>query len=80
MSKEMPRLAVASGLCLAIAGIPALGAEHKFDGVYIGRRSLTEGSVGPMCLGQKYRRRLVPLRGGERRPMGCKLLIRLRIS
>jgi hypothetical protein len=25
----------ASGLCLAVAGISALGAEHNFDGVYI---------------------------------------------
>jgi hypothetical protein len=52
MSEEMSRsrrLAAASGLCLAVAGIPALGAEHNFDGVYIGKRSLTEGSAGPMC-------------------------------
>ena len=46
----LPRLAAALGLCLTIiAGIPALGAEHKFDGVYIGKRSLTKGTVGPNC-------------------------------
>src|SRR5271168_904314 len=41
--------AAASGLCLAVAGIPALGAEHNFDGVYTGKRSLTKGSAGPTC-------------------------------
>src|SRR5438552_19078101 len=29
-------LAAASVLCLAVAGISALGAEHNFDGVYTG--------------------------------------------
>jgi hypothetical protein len=32
----------ASGLCLAVAGISALGAEHNFDGIYTGKRSLTK--------------------------------------
>jgi hypothetical protein len=32
-------------VCLA-AGIPALGAEHTFDGVYSGKRVLTKGSDG----------------------------------
>jgi hypothetical protein len=32
-----------------VAGIPALGAEHTFDGVYIGKRSLSKGTVGPNC-------------------------------
>ena len=41
--------AAASGLCLAVAGIPALGAEHTFDGVYSGKRVLTKGSSGPSC-------------------------------
>ena len=40
-----------SGLCgtmyLVIAG-SALGLENKFDGVYIGTRTLAKGS-GPMC-------------------------------
>ena len=36
------------GLCLAVAIIPALGAEHTFDGVYSGRRVLTKGS-DPSC-------------------------------
>jgi hypothetical protein len=34
----------ALGLYLAVAGSPALGAEHKFDGVYSGQRVLTKGS------------------------------------
>jgi hypothetical protein len=42
------RLAAALGVCLAVAGIPALGAEHAFDGVYSGERVLTKGS-GPDC-------------------------------
>ena len=42
-------LAAASVLCLAVAGISALGAEHNFDGVYTGKRSLTKGSAGPNC-------------------------------
>jgi len=37
-------LASASGLCLAVAGGPALGAEHTFDGTYSGQRVLTKGS------------------------------------
>jgi hypothetical protein len=36
--------ASAVGLCLAIAGSPALGAEHPFDGTYSGQRVLTKGS------------------------------------
>jgi hypothetical protein len=43
------RLAAASGLCLAIAGLPALGAEHRFEGVYSGKRVLTKGSATPTC-------------------------------
>jgi hypothetical protein len=44
------RLATASVLCLAIAGIPVLAAEHAFDGVYSGKRVLTKGSDSdPMC-------------------------------
>ena len=42
------RLAVALGICVSVAGIPALGAERKFDGVYSGKRVLTKGS-GPTC-------------------------------
>jgi len=37
-------LASALGLCLAVAGSPALGAEHTFDGDYSGQRVLTKGS------------------------------------
>jgi hypothetical protein len=33
---------------LAVAG-PALGAEHRFDGIYSGKRSLTKGAAGPVC-------------------------------
>src|SRR6516162_9565860 len=50
-SKEISRwcrLAAASRLCFAVAGISALGAEHKYDGVYTGNKLLTKGS-GPMC-------------------------------
>src|SRR5271169_5432714 len=43
------RLAVASMACLTVAGIPALGAEHTFDGVYSGKRVLTKGSSDPSC-------------------------------
>jgi len=46
------RLVAALGLCLAVAVIPALGAEHAFDGVYSGKRVLTEGS-DPMCPAQE---------------------------
>ena len=35
-------------ICL-VAGIPALGAEHTFDGVYSGKRVLTKGSASSMC-------------------------------
>jgi hypothetical protein len=43
------RLAVALGLCLALATMPALGAEHQFDGIYNGKRVLTKGSASPTC-------------------------------
>jgi hypothetical protein len=36
-------LAWALGLCLVVAGSPALGAEQNFDGVYSGKRALTKG-------------------------------------
>ena len=52
MSEELSRscrIATALGLCLAAAGMPALGAEHTFDGVYTGKRSLTKGTAGPNC-------------------------------
>jgi hypothetical protein len=50
MSKSRLRgLAAGSGLCLAIAGIPALGAAQNFDGVYSGKRVLTKGSASPTC-------------------------------
>jgi hypothetical protein len=42
-------LASALGLCLAVAGSPASGAEHTFDGNYSGKRVLTKGSAGPNC-------------------------------
>jgi hypothetical protein len=42
-------LAATSGLWLAVAGISAQGAEHNFDGVYTGKRSLTKGAPGPTC-------------------------------
>src|SRR5215468_7394435 len=52
MSEELSRscrIATALGLCLAAAGMPALGAEHTFDGIYTGKRSLTKGTAGPNC-------------------------------
>jgi hypothetical protein len=52
MSEKMSRsrlLVVAFVLCLAVSGIPALAAEHTFDGDYSGKRVLTKGSVGPDC-------------------------------
>jgi hypothetical protein len=55
MSKQiscLPRLALASWFCLAVAGIPALGAEHAFDGVYSGKRILTKGSPSGECPAQ----------------------------
>ena len=42
-------LASALGLWLAVAGSPALGAEHTFDGDYSGKRVLTKGSASPDC-------------------------------
>jgi hypothetical protein len=49
--KPLARVCLASvlGLCLAVAGSPALGAEHTFDGDYSGKRVLTKGSAGPAC-------------------------------
>jgi hypothetical protein len=47
MSKKMScsrRLAAGLGLCVAVTVIPALSAEHTFDGVYIGK-----STVGPNC-------------------------------
>ena len=42
-------LAPALGLCLAVSGSSALGAEHTFDGVYSGKKVLTKGSASPLC-------------------------------
>jgi hypothetical protein len=55
MSEEksrLRRLAVVSGLCLAVSAIVALAAEHAFDGVYSGKRVLTKGSADPTCPAQ----------------------------
>jgi hypothetical protein len=41
----------ALGMICLVAG-SALGAEHTFDGVYTGKRSLTKGSAGPTCPAQ----------------------------
>jgi hypothetical protein len=52
MSEEMSRsrlLVAAFVLCLAVAGISALAAEHTFDGVYTGKRTLVKGTAGPLC-------------------------------
>jgi hypothetical protein len=52
MSEEMSpsrRLAAVTGLCLAVGGSPALGAEHPFDGVYSGKTVLTKGTASPTC-------------------------------
>ena len=46
------RRVVVSGICGMIAlasGIPALGAEHSFDGDYSGKRVVTKGSAGRTC-------------------------------
>jgi hypothetical protein len=37
------------GLCLAVAGSPALCAEHTFDGTYSGQKVLIKGPPGPKC-------------------------------
>ena len=42
-------LASALGLCLVVAGSPALGAEQNFDGDYSGKRVLTKGPAGAYC-------------------------------
>ena len=49
--KSRARLLAAAiwGLCLAVAGIPALGAEHRFDGLYSGKRVLTKGVASGIC-------------------------------
>ena len=44
MSEKMSRLRRPSdsvGALSCVSMIPALGADHKFDGVYTGKRSLT---------------------------------------
>jgi len=46
---RLHRLAAVLGLCLGIAGSPALGAEHTFDGVYSGKRVLTNGAASSTC-------------------------------
>src|SRR5262249_29721598 len=46
------RRVVVSGICgmiCLVAGIPALGAEHSFDGDYSGKRVLTKGVADPTC-------------------------------
>ena len=43
------RLGAALWLCLAVVATPALSAEHTFDGVYTGRRTLVKGTAGPLC-------------------------------
>ena len=43
------RLTAVLGLYAAVAAIPVLAADHVFDGVYTGKRSLTKGTVGPNC-------------------------------
>ena len=48
-SRDRLLAAAVWGLCLAVAGIPALGAEHRFDGLYSGNRVLTKGSADPTC-------------------------------
>ena len=48
-SRDRLLAAAVWGLCLAVAGIPALGAEHRFDGLYSGKRVLIKGSATPMC-------------------------------
>ena len=50
LSSKAQRRLLVSGCAivyLAVAG-SAVGVESKFDGVYIGKRTLTKGS-GPMC-------------------------------
>lgn len=42
-------VATALGLCLAVAGSPVLGAEHTFDGIYLGKRVLTKGTANENC-------------------------------
>jgi hypothetical protein len=42
-------LAAAFVLSLAVAAVPALTAEHTFDGVYSGKRVLTKGIASPTC-------------------------------
>ena len=46
---RLHRLAAVSGLCLGLAGSPALAAKHTFDGVYSGKRVLTKGSASQIC-------------------------------
>ena len=42
-------VAATAGLCLAVAGISALGAKQNFDGDYTGKRSLTKGPPNRRC-------------------------------
>ena len=42
-------IASALGLCLAVVGSLALGAENTFDGIYVGKRALTKGGAGLNC-------------------------------
>jgi hypothetical protein len=40
------RIASALGLCLAVVGSLALGAQNTLDGIYVGKRVLTNGGAG----------------------------------
>ena len=51
-SKSRPErrlmLSLTFGMICLVAG-SALSAEHKYDGVYTGKRSLTKGTASPTC-------------------------------
>ena len=51
-SKRRPErrlmLSLTFGMICVVAG-PALSAEHKYDGVYTGKRSLTKGTASATC-------------------------------
>jgi hypothetical protein len=48
--KRRPMLSLAFGMTCLVAG-SALGAEpeHKYDGIYYGKRSLIKGTASAMC-------------------------------
>jgi len=47
------RRLAAFGFCLTVSVSLLWGANHTFDGIYTGKRSLTKGTAGPNCAAEE---------------------------